>query len=104
MRSPKDWSTAWKTTFDVKKEIYGRNHRIAVGGATDDGEPADSGEEEQQPLDQDPVKTDRKGDSIEPVFYFGQKVDYYEDPRGSRHVMLGDPIRGLLCDPIIRYL
>lgn len=85
-----DWSKAWSATYEQKLEIYGRNHRIAVGGPTED----DDDEEEPdvvEETDQKPATNDRQNSNgQEPIFYHTLPCKFYEDLYTSyclRHIL-----------------
>jgi hypothetical protein len=71
-----DWSSSWSGTYDEKLEVYGRTHRIAVGGATDE----DDNEDEDADAMCDLKTIDRHTtDGKEPMFYHGLPQEFYED-------------------------
>ena len=74
-----EWGKSWSANYDTKVEIYGRTHRIAVGGATEDDEGEDEGEDALAEVDANKPGGDRPGDGREPIFYHSLPVEFYED-------------------------
>jgi hypothetical protein len=86
-----DWSSSWSGTYDEKLEVYGRTHRIAVGGATDEDDNEDDDPDAMCDGGDQPKTFDRHTtDGKEPMFYHGLPQTFYEDLFTSyciRHVI-----------------
>ena len=75
-----DWASSWSGTYDEKLEVYGRTHRIAVGGSTEDDDNEDEDADAMDDGGDQPKAADRHAtDGKEPMFYHGLPQEFYED-------------------------
>lgn len=88
-----DWSKVWCLASDRKAEVYGRTHRIAVGGATADGDDEDAADDDELEADAatnlERPKFGGAGGQREPVFYQTLPVKFYEDCAQSHRGRMG---------------
>lgn len=77
-----DWAKVWSVSPEHKGEIYGRTHRIAVGGATVEGEEDGENDEDDVEADTSNLERPKFGTPTamrEPVFYQTLPTKFYED-------------------------
>ena len=77
-----DWDKVWSVAPERKSEIYGRTHRIAVGGATVDGDEDGENDDDDMELDNPNLERPKFGGGgtlREPVFYQTMPTKFYED-------------------------